>query len=481
MTELYELTLTQAAAGLQHRDFSAAELTQSCLGRIAATEPDIHACLTVMGEAALAQAQALDKEGPDPARPLWGLPIAVKDLFCTQGVRTTAASKMLENYVPPYDACVVERLKAAGAIIAAKTNLDEFAMGAATTFSAFGPTRNPWDTAKVPGGSSGGAAASIAAYQTPGGFGTDTGGSIRQPASFCGCVGLKPTYGRVSRRGVVAFASSLDQPGPMARRVGDCARLLQAVAGPDPRDNTASVEPVPDYAAARPAEVKGLRLGLPTELWEANLAAEIKAPLTAGLKALEGAGAILAPVAMPNLKYSVATYYILACAEASTNLARYDGVRYGHRGSQSHELLDLYVSSRSEALGPEVRRRIILGTFALSSGYYDAYYKKAAQVRRLIRDDFNRALGGCDFLLTPITTVMPWDIGGTELDPLTAYQLDLMTLPVNLAGLPALSLPAGLAPQSRMPVGWQLIAQPFGEAGLFAAGLALEKMFPPLL
>ncbi len=481
MSELHKLTLTDAAAKLQAREISAAELVGACLDQIEATEPRVHACLTVLADQARAEAARLDAAGPDPARPLWGVPLALKDVYCTQGVRTTAASRMLENYRPPYDAQVVTRLKEAGAVIVAKTNLDEFAMGASTEFSAFGPSRNPWNPAKVPGGSSGGSAAGIAAYQTPGGFGSDTGGSIRQPAALCGCVGLKPTYGRVSRYGIFAFASSLDQAGPLARRVIDCARLLAAVAGPDERDNTASLHPVDDYAAAPPAQVRGLKLGLPRELWAARLDPDVDAVLKNAAKALEAAGAELRPIAMPNLRYSVAAYYILATAEASTNLARFDGVRYGRRAGNPKDLNELYVASRSEGLGPEVRRRILLGTFALSSGYYEAYYQKAAKVRRLIRDEYLAALDECDFLLAPITSRPAWDFGSFADDPLTAYQLDLMTLPVNLAGLPALSQPAGLGPQSGLPVGIQLVGRPFGERGLIGAGLAFEEMFPPLL
>ncbi len=481
MNALHQLTLTEAAEKLQAREISATELTTACLARIEATEPTVQACLTVMDDLALDRAAQLDREGPDPDRPLWGVPLTLKDLYCTKGVRTTAASRMLNQYVPSYDAEVVTRLQAAGAVMVAKTNLDEFAMGSSTEFSAFGPTRNPWNPDKVPGGSSGGAAASIAAYQTPGALGTDTGGSIRQPASLCGCVGLKPTYGRVSRYGIIAFASSLDQPGPLARRVRDCARLLQVMAGPDERDNAVSTHPVDDYVSAPPAKLRGLKLGLPRELWEARLDPEVGTVVQAAARALESAGAELRPMSLPNLRYSVAAYYILATAEASTNLARFDGVRYGYRAKNPKDLNDLYVASRSEALGPEVRRRILLGTFALSSGYYEAYFKKAARVRRLIRDDYFRALEECDFLCSPITSAPAWDFGSFVDDPLTAYQLDLMTLPVNLAGLPALSLPVGLGPQSHLPVGLQLIGRPFGERDLLGAGLAFEEAFPPLL
>ncbi len=409
------------------------------------------------------------------------MPLGLKDLFCLKGVRCSAASRMLEKYVPPYNAHVVDKLKEAGAIFLVKTNLDEFAMGSSTEFSAFGPTFNPWNTAKVPGGSSGGAAASVAAYQTPGGLGTDTGGSIRQPASLCGCVGLKPTYGRVSRYGIIAFASSLDQAGPLARRVEDCGQLLQVIAGPDDRDNTVSTSPADDYVSAEPLNFKGLKLGLPRELWEAQMDSDVARVITAASRTLTQAGAELVPISIPNLRYSVAAYYILATAEASTNLARYDGVRFGHRAQNPRDLNALYVASRSEGLGPEVCRRIFLGTFALSSGYYDAYYKKAAQVRRLIRDDYYRALEECDFLLSPISSIPAWDPGRFKDDPVTAYQLDLMTLPVNLAGLPALSLPAGLGPDSGLPVGLQLVGRAFGERALIEAGLAFEEAFPPLL
>ncbi|MDR2724904.1 MAG: Asp-tRNA(Asn)/Glu-tRNA(Gln) amidotransferase subunit GatA [Candidatus Adiutrix sp.] len=481
MTELHKLTLTEAARLLQNREISAAEMVGASLARIEATEPLFKACLTVAGDQALAEARGLDRAGPDPAKPLWGLPLTVKDVFLTKGLRTTAASRYLENYIPAYDARVVERLREAGAVIVAKTNLDEFAMGVSTEFSAFGPTFNPWNPAKVPGGSSGGAAASVAAYQVPGGFGTDTGGSLRQPACLCGCVGLKPTYGRVSRYGIVPVAGSLDQAGPLARRVRDCACLLAAVAGPDERDAISSLHPVEDYAAAVARPLAGLKLGLPRELWSAVHDSEVKAVLEATIRTLEGAGARLAELSLPSLKYAVAVYNILASAEASTNLARYDGVRYGCRAEGSGSLTELYVSSRSRFLGPEVRRRIILGTFVLSSGCYEAYFQKAARVRRLIRDDYLKAMADCDFLLTPVSPFPAWDLGSFIKDPVTAYGLDFMTLPVNLAGLPALAVPAGLGPSNGLPVGLQLIGRPFEEKELISAGLAWEEAFPPLL
>ena len=481
MSELHKLTLLESAAKLQSGEIKPSEITESCLARIESTEPEINACITVMADQARAAAAQLDSQKPDPGKPLWGVPIAVKDVFCTKGVRTTAASRILENFVPGYDCHVVTKLKEAGAIIVAKTNMDEFAMGASTEFSAFGPTRNPWNTSRVPGGSSGGAAASVAAYQTSGGFGTDTGGSIRQPAALCGCVGLKPTYGRVSRFGIIAFASSLDQAGPMARRVADCGLLLSAVAGPDERDSTASLHPVDDYHKAAPANLKGLKLGMSAELWEGRMKPDMETALKSAARKLEEAGAELKMIHLPHLRYSVATYYILASAEASTNLARYDGMRYGRRAENVHDLAELYVNSRSEGIGPEAKRRILLGTFALSSGYYDAYYKKAAKVRRLIRDDYYRALEECDFLAEPVTSLPAWEFGSFADDPLTAYQMDLMTLPVNLAGLPGLSLPVGRETASGLPVGMQLIGRPFDEKGLLSVGQAFEELFPPLL
>lgn len=480
MNEIYKLTLTEVAEKLKSKQISATEMISAALARIEITEPNLKACLTILGDQALADARKLDKNGPDPTQPLWGVPVTVKDVFCTKGIRTTAASRYLENYIPAYDAQVVIRLRQAGAVIVAKTNLDEFAMGSSTEFSAFGPTRNPWNLTKVPGGSSGGAAASVVAFQTPGALGTDTGGSIRQPATLCGCVGLKPTYGRVSRYGIVAYGSSLDQAGPLARRVRDCASLLSAIAGYDDRDATSSLHHTDDYAAAQPMTLRGFKLGLPQELWNIKLDPDIEDALKNALKTLEETGVELKSINLPHIKYSVAAYYILAAAEASTNLARYDGVRYGRRSKNPLDLTELYMASRSEALGPEVRRRILLGTFALSAGYYDTYYKKAAQIRRLIRDDYYQALTDCDLLITPVSSLLAWDFGSFIQDPLTLYQLDLMTLPVNLAGLPALALPITLGKTSGLPVGLQLIGRPFDEINIISAGLALEELFPPL-
>jgi aspartyl-tRNA(Asn)/glutamyl-tRNA(Gln) amidotransferase subunit A len=386
---------------------------------------------------------------------------------------------MLSSYRPVFEATVTKRLKDAGAVILSKTNLDEFAMGSSTEFSAFGPSRNPWNLERVPGGSSGGAAASVAARQTSGAFGTDTGGSIRQPAALCGIVGLKPTYGRVSRYGIVAYGSSLDQAGPLARSVRDCGRLLAAVAGPDEYDSTVSVHPVDDYINLKKTRAQGLCLGLPKEFWSSSFSPEVAPVLEEAKKALLASGVTLKEISMPNLRFAVAAYYILAAAEASTNLARYDGVRYGRRYRGESNLFELYNFSRSQGLGSEAKRRILLGTFVLSSGYYEAYFRKAAQVRRLILEDFKKAILDCDYILAPVSTIPPWPFGSFDRDPLTLYQMDMMTLPLNLAGWPGLSLPAGLGSDG-LPVGLQLFGPPFSEASLLSAGLLLEEIFPKL-
>jgi aspartyl-tRNA(Asn)/glutamyl-tRNA(Gln) amidotransferase subunit A len=364
-------------------------------------------------------------------------------------------------------------------VILAKTNLDEFAMGSSTEFSAYRPTRNPWNLSRVPGGSSGGAAAGVSARQAPGAFGTDTGGSIRQPAALCGCVGLKPSYGRVSRYGIVAYGSSLDQAGPLARSVSDCGLLLSAVAGPDPRDSTSSSRPAEDCADLRAPDPAGLRLALPDELWGGSFDPAVGKVLDGARRSLAAAGVTLESVPMPSLRFSVAAYYVIAAAEASTNLARYDGVRYGYRSPAKGDLAGLYRESRTRGLGREARRRILLGTFALSSGYYDAYFKKAAQVRRLIQEDFLRVYRDFDFVLAPVSSIPAWPFGSFTEDPLTQYQLDIMTLPLNLAGGPGLSLPAGLG-EDGLPVGVQLLGPSFREKALLEAGLVLEGIFPRL-
>jgi len=482
MSDLTSLTLAQLRDDLAAGRATACAAVEDCLARIAATEPKLSALLTVPAEEARAQAQALDAAGPDPAKPLWGVPLAIKDVICTKGLRTTCGSRILENFVPPYDAFVITKLREAGAVIVAKANMDEFAMGSSTENSAFAPTRNPWDIERVPGGSSGGSAAAVAARQAFGALGTDTGGSIRQPASFCGCVGLKPTYGRVSRFGCVAYGSSLDQIGPLARTVEDCAAILQAIAGHDPADSTSADRPVPDYQAAinSRSDLKGLRIGLPAEYWGQGLAPEVEAACRGAIEAAEKLGATPVPVALPHTKYAVATYYIVAMAEASSNLARFDGVRYGFRDTEAQELIDMYVASRSKGFGDEVQRRIMLGTYVLSAGYYDAYYRKAAQVRRLVRQDFLTAFESCDVIAGPASPVPAWKLGSLTADPLQMYLMDIFTISLNLAGLPGLCLPAGLGRDSGLPVGLQLFGPAFGEDLLLSVGAQLEAALPGL-
>ncbi len=481
----HRLSLMQVRERLAAGDILPTEAVQACLNRIAETEPQLHACLTVHSEGAMQAAKSLEAsgfpQGPDSQKllPLWGVPIAVKDVFCTKAMPTTCASRLLENFIPPYDAFVVERLQNAGAIIIAKTNLDEFAMGSSTEHSAFVVTANPRDVEKVAGGSSGGSAACVTAMQAYGALGSDTGGSIRQPAALCGCVGLKPTYGRVSRYGMVAYASSFDQAGPMARTVEDCAMLFSVIAGYDERDATSAQLPVPDVMAGLSRkDLSGLTLGLPKEYWDGGLSAEVTAACRNAVRVAEGLGARIIEVSLPHMRYAVATYYILASAEASTNLARFDGVRYGRRSQKEQSLLDVYTNSRSEGFGEEVKRRILLGTYVLSAGYYDSYYKKASQVRRLILQDFEKALTQCDALLAPVAPVTAWKRGAFIDDPLTSYKMDILTISLNLAGLPGLALPVGLGETSRMPVGLQIMGKAFGEAELLSIGNVLEKALP---
>ena len=481
MTDICSLSLTAVAQALQKKELSAVDVTTACLDRIAATEPQLAALLYVNAENALAHAVALDRQGPDAARPLWGVPVTLKDAFSTKGMPTTAGSRMLNGYTPFYDAFAVQKLYEAGAIVLGKTNLDEFAMGSSTENSAFKATRNPWNLNKVPGGSSGGSAASVTAGQCFASLGTDTGGSIRQPASFCGCVGLKPTYGRVSRYGVVAYGSSLDQVGPLTRNVADCARVLTAIAGYDSRDNTCDPRPAEDYSSALAARpLKGVRLGIPKEFYGQGLSDEVRAACEAAIQTAKSQGAELVGISLPHTDTAIATYYIIAMAEASSNLARFDGVRFGHRSADIKNLDDLYVRSRTEGFGPEVKRRIMLGAYVLSSGYYDAYYRKAAQVRRLIRDELLAALGQCDALLAPVSPVTARDQGGNTADPLQIYLMDAYTLSLNLTGLPGLSLPVGLGAESGMPVGMQIIGKPFAEAQVLALGYSLEQALPKI-
>ncbi len=470
---MHTLSLTEIRDRLRSGEARPGEAVEACLARIAATEPTLNACITVCAEQAAAEAKELEKAGPNPAKPLWGVPITLKDLLCTKGVRTTCASRMLKNFVPPYDAFVVRKLKEAGAIILAKTNMDEFAMGAATEFSAFGRTGNPWDASRTPGGSSGGSAASVAARQAYGSLGSDTGGSIRQPAGLCGCVGLKPTYGRVSRYGAVAYGSSFDQVGTLARSTADCALLLSVIAGYDPQDATSADLTVPDYSKALDRkDLRGLKLGLPVEYWK-GLSPEVETACRQAVETAKGLGAAIVEVSLPHVDLGVAAYYILASAEAGTNLARFDGVRYGLRKGEDQGLIGMYTASRAAGFGEEVQRRILLGTYVLSAGYYDAYYTKAAQVRRLIAEDFHKALTTCNHLLAPSCPVTAWKAGEIS-DPLTAYKMDILTLGLNLAGLPGLCLPAGLGQDSGLPVGLQIFGQAFDEEGLLQTGHALE-------
>lgn len=469
--------LSVSAVGelLRQRKLSSVELTEQTLRRIEETEPRIHAFLTVCREEALAQAREADRrraQGEDG--PLLGVPVALKDVIVTRGIRTTAASRILEHYVPPYDATVVERLRAAGAVCLGKLNCDEFAMGSSTENSAFGPTRNPWDPSRVPGGSSGGSAAAVAAGQCFASLGSDTGGSIRQPAACCGIVGLKPTYGRVSRYGLIAYASSLDQIGPMTRTVPDAAILLEAIAGWDRADATSSTAEVPKYYAQLAPLVQDLRIGLPREFFGAGLQAEIREAIDACVRLLEKNGASVREVSLPHSAYAVPTYYMIATAEASSNLARFDGVRYGLRVGEEGGLQAMYSLTRSRGFGAEVKRRIMLGTYALSAGYYDAYYLKALKVRTLIRRDFEQAYERVDLLLTPTTPTTAFRLGEKVDDPLQMYLSDVYTISANLAGLPAISLRCGFD-AGGLPIGLQLIGRDFDEQTLLNVAYLIER------
>ncbi|CAK0750998.1 Glutamyl-tRNA(Gln) amidotransferase subunit A [Azospirillaceae bacterium] len=478
MSALTELTLAEARDGLRRRDFTAGELTRAYLDAMAATRA-LNAYISETPERALADAAESDRRlQAGSARPLEGLPIGVKDLYCTKGVQTTAASRILDGFIPPYESTVSQQVWDAGAVMLGKTNLDEFAMGSSNVTSAYGPCRNPLKKPGdardlVPGGSSGGSAAAVAARSAVAALGTDTGGSIRQPASFCGIVGIKPTYGRCSRWGIIAYASSLDQAGPITRTVRDSAILLKEMAGFDPRDSTSVDCPVPDYEALLGQSLKGKRIGIPREYRLPGLRADVTRLWDSGAEVLRAAGAELVEVSLPLSKYALACYYIIAMAEASSNLARYDGVRFGHR-TEGDSLIELYENSRSTGFGAEVRRRILLGTFVLSAGYYDAYYKKAQQVRRRIADDFNAALTQCDALLYPTSPVPPFAIGENMDDPVAMYLVDVFTVTVNLAGLPAISVPAGLSDEG-LPLGLQLVGRPFDEGTVLALGEALER------
>jgi aspartyl-tRNA(Asn)/glutamyl-tRNA(Gln) amidotransferase subunit A len=471
--ELHWMGAAQAAAAVRAREVSAEEMVRAHLDRIASLDPSLGAFLAVTADRALARARRVDGllSNTDPG-PLAGVPLAVKDVFDVEGVPTTCGSRILEGYRPPFTATAVARLEAAGAIVLGKTNLDEFAMGSSTENSAYQVTRNPWDRDRVPGGSSGGSAAAVAAGLAPLALGTDTGGSIRQPAAFCGIVGLKPTYGRVSRYGLIAFASSLDQAGPLARSVEDAALAAGVLFGADAKDATSADASVPDFAAALAGGIAGLRVGVPRGFLESGVDAAVMASFEDSLRALEEAGARTVDVSLPHASHAIATYYLVATAEASSNLARFDGVRYGRR-VDSHELAGLYGETRDSGFGPEVKRRIILGTFALSSGYYDAYYLRAQKVRTLIRRDFERAFESCDVVATPTAPTPPFRIGEKTADPLQMYLADIFTVPASLAGLPALSLP--MAPANGLPVGLQLQGRLFDEESLLRAGHAFQQ------
>jgi aspartyl-tRNA(Asn)/glutamyl-tRNA(Gln) amidotransferase subunit A len=470
------MTAHELSAAISNKDLKVAEVAADFFRRIEAVDPKVRAYVTLNEAEAMAQAEQLDRRlaKGEKLPPLAGIPIAVKDNISTAGLRTTCSSKMLENYIPAYDAMVIERLKAAGMIIVGKTNLDEFAMGSSTENSALFVTRNPWDLEAVPGGSSGGSAAAVRAGEAALALGSDTGGSIRQPAAYCGVVGLKPTYGRVSRYGLIAFASSLDQIGPITRDVTDCALLLQAIAQYDKRDSTCIDQPVPDYLQALKQDVKGLRIGLAQEYLGEGISAPVQQAVNDAVRVFRDLGAEVVDVSLPYTQYALATYYIIAPAEASSNLARYDGVRYGHRTAEEvSDSVALFMKTRKEGFGPEVKRRIMIGTYALSSGYYDAYYLKAQQVRTLIREDFNRAFQSCDLILTPTAPSVAFKIGSKTKDPLEMYLEDICTITCNMAGIPGLSLPGGF--DQGKPIGLQLLGPAFGEATLLRAAYGFEQ------
>ena len=479
MKKPYSLTIHEATALLRKRELSAQELVRSVLERIQATDTQTHSYLTVCEAEALSQAGTADQifASGNPPPLLCGIPVAVKDVILTKGIRSTAGSKILEHFVPPYEATVIRLLKEAGAVIIGKVNCDEFAMGSSTENSAFFPTRNPWDLTRVPGGSSGGSATVVAADQALASLGTDTGGSIREPASFCGVVGLKPTYGRVSRFGVVAFASSLDQVGPFAKDVRDCALMLQAIAAPDPQDSTSVNLPTPEYQATFARGVHGLKLGIPKEYFVEGMQPAVEAAVHKAVADLNALGAQAVPISLPHTEHAIATYYIIATAEASSNLARYDGMKYGYRTSQAEGLRETYCRSRSQGFGSEVKRRIMLGTYVLSAGYYDAYYLKAQKVRTLIRQDFLKAFEVCDVVVTPVAPTTAFRLGEKTADPLTMYLSDIFTIAVNLAGLPGLSIPCGFD-EKDMPISLQLIGKPFDETTLLQAAYAYEQATP---
>ena len=468
MKDMHNNTIAELSAGLRAKEYSSEELTRTFLKRIEQYDAQLNTFITVTPEHALAQARVADRQlATGDAGILTGVPIAHKDIFCTQGIRTSCGSKMLDNFIAPYNATLVEKCNAAGLVMLGKTNMDEFAMGSSNETSFYGPVKNPWDLQAVPGGSSGGSAAAVAARLAPGTTGTDTGGSIRQPAALCGITGLKPTYGRVSRWGMIAFASSLDQGGPLARSAEDVALLLQVMAGFDARDSTSAPQAVPDYTANLGASLQGLKIGLPKEYFGTGLNLGVAKAIEAAIAEYRRLGAEVLEITLPSTELAIPAYYVVAPAECSSNLARFDGVRYGYRCQESKDLLDLYTRSRGEGFGAEVKRRIMVGTYALSAGYYDAYYLKAQQIRRLIRDDFHNAFEQVDIIMGPTSPTVAFTLGEKVDDPVTMYLSDIYTIAVNLAGLPAMSIPVGFS--EGRPVGLQLIGNYFNEALLLNA------------
>jgi aspartyl-tRNA(Asn)/glutamyl-tRNA(Gln) amidotransferase subunit A len=475
MTELYQLTIYEAGELLRRREISSVELTSAHLDRIRAVDDKVKAFTLVSGDLAMKQAEEADRRfnNGDAVTPLTGIPLAIKDVICTKGITTTCGSNMLKDFKPPYDAAVMERLNAAGAVMLGKTNMDEFAMGSSTEHSAFFTTQNPWDLERVPGGSSGGSAAAVAAGMAMGALGSDTGGSIRQPGAWCNVVGLKTTYGRVSRYGLVAFASSLDQIGPFARNARDAALILQAIAGHDPRDSTSSPDPVPDYSAALNGSIKGLRIGVPEEYWVDGMQPGVVKAVRDDIEKLRELGAEIGEVSLPHTKYGVPVYYIIAPAEASANLARYDGVKYGYSYRDTDDMWEALEKTRQFGFGQEVKRRIMLGTYALSSGYYDAYYKQAEKVRTLIREDFIRAFERFDVLVSPASPSVAFKIGAIS-DPYEMYLQDIFTIPANLAGNCGVSIPGGFS--NGLPVGLQLLGNFFAEDLILRVADAFERV-----
>ena len=474
--ELWKLGLKELSDLVKSKQVKPSEIADAFSKRTSQIEPNINSYVTNLIDKALEESKQKDRELEklDQVPDLFGLPIAVKDNISTKGIKTTCSSRILENYIPPFDATVVEKLKKQGYVLTGKTNLDEFAMGSSTENSAFFPTKNPWDYERVPGGSSGGSAAAVGAGIVPAALGSDTGGSIRQPAAFCGVVGLKPTYGRVSRYGLVAFASSLDQIGPITRNVEDSALLLKVIAGKDPKDSTSADMDVPDYLSYLGKDIKGIKIGLPKEFFIEGLDSKIKETVLNAAKQLEKEGAEILEVSMPTTKYAIEAYYIIAPSEASSNLARYDGVRYGYRAKDYKDLEEMYSKTRDEGFGAEVKRRIMLGTYSLSSGYYDAYYLKAQKVRTLIYQDFMNAFESVDILLTPTTPDVAFKIGEKVSDPLQMYLSDIFTVSVNMAGVPAVSLPCGF--KDGMPVGMQFIGKPFDEGTILQTAYYYERL-----